>query len=127
MKNNKEELVNYYLELLMIIKVYHWKTKSYSEHKATDELYETLNSNFDKFVEVMLGKDDSKLKMKGKTIKFTDPSNKKDLKKIISSYKKLLEKSMNKYINIVKDTDLLSIRDDILANLNQFLFLLALK
>jgi len=127
MKNNKEELVNYYLELLMIIKVYHWKTRSYSEHIATDELYESLNSNFDKFVEVMLGKDDSKLKMKGRSIKFTDPLNKKDLKKIISSYKKLLETSMNKYINIVKDTDLLSIRDDILGSLNQFLFLLALK
>ena len=72
MKSAKEELVNLFLELLMIVKVYHWKTKSYAEHIATDELYSTLNKNIDRFVEVMLGKNGSRLKMKGKSIKFTD-------------------------------------------------------
>ena len=71
MKSTKEELVNLFLELLMIVKVYHWKTKSYAEHIATDELYSTLNENIDKFVEVMLGKNGSRLKMKGKSIKFS--------------------------------------------------------
>ena len=124
MKSAKEELVNYFLELLMTIKVYHWKTKSYAEHKATDELYSSLNENIDKFVEVMLGKYKMRLVMKGKSIKFTDPSTKAGIKKIINSYKILLEKHMNKYIIVSKDTDLINIRDEILGSLNQFLYLL---
>jgi DNA-binding ferritin-like protein len=124
MKSTKEELVNYFLELLMTIKVYHWKTKSYAEHKATDELYSSLNENIDKFVEIMLGKYKMRLVMKGKNIKFTDPSTKAGIKKIINSYKILLEKHMNKYIIVSKDTDLINIRDEILGSLNQFLYLL---
>ena len=124
MKSAKEELVNYFLELLMTIKVYHWKTKSYAEHKATDELYSSLNENIEKFVEVMLGKYKMRLVMKGKSIKFTDPSTKAGIKKIINSYKILLEKHMNKYIIVSKDTDLINIRDEILGSLNQFLYLL---
>ena len=34
---------------------------------------------------------------------------------------------MNKYISTSKNTDLLNIRDEILATLNQFLYLLSLK
>ena len=123
----KSELINCFLELLMTIKVYHWKTKSYSEHKATDELYGSLNENIDKFVEVMLGKNSSRLIFKGKSIKFSDPNTKTQIKKIIYNYRDLLELKINNYININQNTDLLNIRDEILADLNQFLYLLTLK
>jgi hypothetical protein len=75
----------------------------------------------------MLGKKGTRLVMKGKKITFTDPTTKKQLKKIIYAYRILLEDHMNKYINTSKDTDLLNIRDEILATLNQFLYLLSLK
>ena len=123
-KKMRSELVQHFLEMLMVIKVYHWKTYSYAEHKATDELYERLNENIDKFVEVMLGKTESRLDMKGKKIEFTDPSTKKALKNIVNNYKILLEDKMNKYIDINKDTDLLNIRDEILGDINQFLYLI---
>jgi len=123
----KSELINDFLELLMIIKVYHWKTKSYPEHKATDKLYEELNENIDKFVEIMLGKNNSRLNMKGKSIKFSDPNTTVQIKKIIYKYRDLLELKINKYINVKHDTDLLNIRDEILGNLNQFLYLLTLQ
>ena len=126
-KKDKSELVHHFLQLLMIIKVYHWKTYSYAEHKATDELYQRLNENIDTFVETMLGKNDGRLIMKGRTIEFTDPSTKKSLKTIISNYKDLLENKMNNYININKDTDLTNIRDEILGHLNQFLYLITFK
>ncbi len=42
--------------MLNTIKLYHWKTTSYSEHKATDELHERLSGHIDTFVEVLLGK-----------------------------------------------------------------------
>ena len=87
-------------------------------------MYSSLNENIDKFVEIMLGKYKMRLVMKGKSIKFTDPSTKAGIKKIINSYKILLEKHMNKYIIVSKDTDLINIRDEILGSLNQFLYLL---
>ena len=125
-KNNKlkEELVNLLLKLLIIIKIYHWKTHSHAEHKATDHLYDSLNKNIDKFVEVLLGKEQSRLNMKGKVIEISDPSTTEELQKIIYDYRILLEKKMDKYIYVNIDTDLLNIRDEILGDLNQFLYLL---
>jgi hypothetical protein len=122
----KSVLINYLLELLMIIKVYHWKTHSYSQHKATDELYERLNKNIDRFVEVLLGKNGKRLNMKGKFIMFTDPHNIEKIHNIIYFYRDLLELKIHYYIDIKRDTDLLTIRDEILADLNQFLYLLTL-
>ena len=120
----QKEIAVVFLEMLLMVKLFHWKTSSYATHKATDELYERLNENIDKFVEVMLGKTESRLDMKGKKIEFTDPSTKKSLKNIVNKYKILLEDKMNKYIDINKDTDLLNIRDEILGNINQFLYLI---
>jgi len=120
----KEELVNLLLKLLIIIKVYHWKTKSHPEHKATDELYSSLNEHIDKFVEVLLGKNGTRLNMKGKYIDITDPSTTEEIKKIIYGYRILLENKLEKYIPLEGNTDLYNIRDEILADLNQFLYLL---
>jgi len=52
----KEEIVQKFLVLLNTVKLFHWKTTSFAAHKASDELYSSLNSNIDKFVEVLLGK-----------------------------------------------------------------------
>ena len=49
------EVTKFMLELLMTVKLYHWNTKSYSTHKATDDLYSSLNDNIDKFIEVYMG------------------------------------------------------------------------
>jgi DNA-binding ferritin-like protein len=44
-----------FLEMLNIVKLYHWNT-TMSQHQATDELYSSLNNSVDEFIEVMLGK-----------------------------------------------------------------------
>lgn len=120
----KEELVNLLLKLLIIVKIYHWKTKSYAEHKATDKLYSSLNEHIDKFVEVLLGKDGTRLSMKGRNIDIEDPSTTKEINKIIYEYRILLGNKLEKYIPLEGNTDLYNIRDEILGDLNQFLYLL---
>ena len=52
----QKEITVVFLEMLLMIKLYHWKTTSYATHKATDELYSKLNENIDSFIEVLLGK-----------------------------------------------------------------------
>ena len=39
-----------------MIKLYHWKTRSFAQHEATDKLYDSLNKHTDEFIEVLIGK-----------------------------------------------------------------------
>ena len=43
------------LDSLDNIKVYHWQTKTYARHKATDDLYAGLAKLIDTFVETHIG------------------------------------------------------------------------
>jgi DNA-binding ferritin-like protein len=122
----KSHIVKVFIEMLNIIKLYHWKTHSYAEHKATDDLYEKLNSHIDKFVEVLLGKDQSRVKMLERRIDLVDVHDTKEIKTRIHEYREFLS-DMNIYFDVKRDSDLMSIRDDILADLNQFLYLLSFK
>ena len=119
----KSHIVKIFIEMLQTIKLYHWKTRSYAQHKATDELYEELNENIDKFIEVLLGKDQSRVKMMEKRIDLLDANNTREIKERIFEYREFLT-DMNIWFDQSRDSDLLSIRDDILASLNQFLYLL---
>lgn len=121
--NSKSHLVKVFLEMLNMVKLYHWKTRSYAQHKATDELYEKLNSNIDTFIEVLLGKDESRIKMMEKNIDLIDSSNVKDFKKRVYEYREFLV-NMNRYFDSKRDSDLLNIRDEILGSINQFLYLM---
>jgi DNA-binding ferritin-like protein len=123
--NNKDKshVVKIFFEMLTTVKLYHWKTKSYAQHKATDELYGRLNDNIDKFIEVWLGKDESRIKMIEKKLNLLEYTSTTDFKEKMYNYRDFLT-DMNKHFDAKKDTDLLSIRDDILVDLNQFLYLM---
>jgi len=118
------KIVLTFLEFLNMIKLYHWKTRSYSQHKATDELYGRLNENIDKFVEVLLGKDQSRIHSMEKHLNLINTDNMTDIKAHVFEYRNFLTE-MNIYFDEKKDSDLLSIRDDLLADINQFLYLLS--
>ena len=123
--NNQEKshIVRIFLEMLNVIKLYHWKTRSYSQHKATDELYERLNGHIDKFIEVLLGKDESRIRMIEKNIELIDYSETTNFKERVYEYREFLT-NIDEYLDNRKDSDLLNIRDEILADINQFLYLM---
>jgi DNA-binding ferritin-like protein len=126
----QQEITKNFLELLLVIKLYHWKTHSYAVHKATDDLYGELNTNIDKFVEVLLGKTSIRTNLlKQKTIQLIDLTSKGQLIQIVEKFKEyLVGLSNNKFMQqTMENTDLLNIRDEILSNLNQFLYLLTLS
>jgi hypothetical protein len=85
-----------------------------------------MSSSVDTFVEVMLGKDQSRFSSLNHRIELIEESNTKDLKGRIYEYREFLT-DMDTYLNEKKDSDLLSIRDDILVEINQFLYLLTLN
>jgi DNA-binding ferritin-like protein len=128
-KYNEEMIVLTFLEMLNTVKLYHWKTHSYSQHKATDELYSNLNKNIDSFVETMLGKNSSRINLsKVKSIPLNDYSSLKDFEKKVDEFRTfLIEMTKDSNLNITNNSDILNIRDEILANINQFYYLLTFK
>ena len=125
-KSSKATLVSTFLSMLNIVKLYHWKTQSYSQHKATDELYSKLNDHIDSFVEVMLGKDQTRISFVNTNIPVTDYSSTEDFQKCIQRHRVFLT-SLTHMFDPVQDSDLLNIRDEILGDLNQFLYLMSFK
>jgi DNA-binding ferritin-like protein len=123
LQNKNSHIVKVFLELLNMVKLYHWKTRSYAQHKATDELHEKLSEQIDKFVEVLLGKDESRVKMLEKRIDLVDSSVDTDFKKRIYDYREFLI-DINVYFDSKRDSDLLNIRDEMLGAINQFLYLM---
>ena len=128
-KYNPENIVTMFLQMLNTVKLYHWKTYSHSQHKATDELYANLNSNIDTFVETLLGKKGGRVNLvKQKTLPLLAIENINDFKNEITQYKNfLINMSKDSELNTSSNSDLMNIRDEILGNLNQFTYLLTFK
>lgn len=124
--NKKSHLVHIFLELLNMVKLYHWNTRSYAEHVATDELYKKINENVDRFVEILLGKDETRLRDLDKRLDLINPKNTTELKNRVYEYREFFV-NLNNFFNNKYDTDILTVRDDILSDLNQFLYLLTLS
>ena len=123
-------IVRIFLEMLFTVKLYHWRTHSYSQHKATDELYGELNTNIDNFVETMLGKmDGSRIEMPKEYQKgdrcYYDFASLAPFNEKVNEYKQLLIHMFGD--GDKENTDLMNIRDEILGTLNKFSYLLTLQ
>lgn len=125
----QKEITVVFLEMLLMVKLFHWKTTSYATHKATDDLYTKLNANIDEFIEVLLGKSGSRTDlMSNKTIKLVDLSSVESLKREVDCFKGyLISLNDNTAMKRMANTDLFNIRDTILGDMNQFLYLLTFK
>ena len=129
LQNFQREITVKFLEILLMIKLFHWKTTSFATHKATDELYASLNTNIDNFIEVLLGKSGSRTDLlSNKNIALIDLNSQEQLKTKIDSIKGyLVDLDSNKALRTMSNTDLFNIRDEILGDLNKFLYLLTFK
>ena len=126
-KYSQPNIVTTFLQMLNTIKLYHWKTTSYAQHKATDELYSKLNESIDSFVEIMLGKKGTRVNLtETKSIPLHDYTELSTFEKEIEMYKDYLI-GMSSFFDSKLDSDLLNTRDEILGQLNQFTYLLTFK
>jgi hypothetical protein len=121
------KLLETFFEVTNTIKLYHWKTTSYSEHKATDELHENISSHVDKFVEVLLGKMvPNRITYKKNTTPITDCNDRAAFTNQIIRFRNVLLELPN-LLDPKNDSDLINIRDEMLADVNQFLYLFSLS
>ena len=125
----QKEITVVFLEMLLMVKLFHWKTTSYATHKATDDLYTKLNANIDEFIEVLLGKTGFRTDLMGnKNIRLIDLSSTESLKREVEGFKGyLVSLNDNAAMKKMSNTDLYNVRDTILGDMNQFLYLLSFK
>lgn len=119
--------VHFFFAMRNQIKLYHWQTYSYSRHKATDDVVNSLDEHIDLYVEVYMGKY-GRPKMTPKTgafkvENFTDKKATLFVKECIG----ILTGPLVKDLDPKKDSDLLNIRDEMLGDLNKLLYLFTLK
>lgn len=118
--------MNFTLFLLLMqnqIRIYHWQTKSFAEHKAFDGAYEAIGDLADRFMEAHMGRYGRKEEATPLPLtNYTDGNYADMIDKFIS----VLENEFPKHLNEL-DTDLLNIRDEILGELNKLKYLLTLK
>ena len=117
--------IHFFFHLREQVKLYHWQTHLYARHKATDDVIKSLDEHIDLFVEVYMGKygrpNITKTTNTIQVRNMADKSAMKFIKDCIAHLTGPFTKSLK-----VTDTDLLNIRDEILGELNQLLYLFTL-
>tara|TARA_B100000073_G_C23670617_1_gene548464 strand:+ start:343 stop:789 length:447 start_codon:yes stop_codon:yes gene_type:complete len=124
-KKQKAKIVETFLAILNAVKLYHWKTKSYAQHQATDQLHAKLSEDIDKFVEILIAKSRKRIDMFTKTLRLYDFNNKRQLKTKMFEFREFLL-DLDRVFDSKKDSDIFNIRDDMITEVNQFLYLLTL-
>jgi DNA-binding ferritin-like protein len=126
MNKNLDSNINFFLQTQFQLRILHWQTKGYARHKAFGNTYETLDGLIDSFVEVCMGKHGRfVLQEENKTIKIENLVEVSIVDFLQSIKTKLI--GMSAELSKENDTDLLNIRDEMLANMNKLAYLLTLE
>jgi hypothetical protein len=116
------DIVCHLLTIRNQIKLYHWQTKQFSRHTATDALTAALDTSIDNFVESYMGRY-GRPTVTG-SIKLHNFSE-SAAKSFVAKETKYLETDLPRTIGKT-DSDLLNIRDEILAELTKVSYLFTL-
>ena len=108
------------------LRVLHWQTKSYARHKAYGKKYDSIGDLIDSFMEIYMGKN-GRVEFDGEEgiipLKNTESL---DLNEFFKSNLEFLM-TLNDKLDDRKDSDLLNLKDEMMAELNQLRYLLSLK
>jgi hypothetical protein len=119
--------IHFFLHLRDQIKLYHWQTRVYSRHIATDKILEKLDKSIDAYVEIYIGKyGRPRLSGKNATISLQNLSEAGAVR-LVSAAIKYLQGPLTKSLKPIADSDLVNIRDEMIGDLNQLLYLFTLK
>lgn len=105
-------------------KIFHWQTTKYANHQAAGALFDSITKLTDNFVEKFIGVYGRPRFASGASVPVTDMSKDRMLQ-TIGLAKAFLSTTVQSYVT--KDTELQNIRDEIIAELDQTLYLLTLN
>jgi len=116
------EIMKFFFTLQLLNKMYHLSTTSFARHKASDEFDDDIQKHIDRFAEVYIGKYNVKpiiTKLNFDPLFLSDDG-------IVRLFKesRIYLENLDR---LVIETELLNIRDEILADINKSLYLFNLK
>jgi hypothetical protein len=118
--------VNFFFTLREQIKLFHWQTTSFAKHTATDGVIKSLDETIDKYVEIYMGTyGRPRMTPKTATVHVSNLTE-KSIIRFIRAAIEYLEVDLLKGLK-PRDTDLVNLRDEMLGEMNQLLFLFTLN
>jgi len=116
------KIMKFFFTLQILNKMYHLSTTSFARHKASDEFDESFQKHIDRFAEVYIGKYNVKPVIN--KLNFDQDFLTEDGIVLLFTQSRTYLQNLDK---LITDTELLNIRDEILGDINQTLYLFNLK
>lgn len=128
-----------FFTLLNSIKMFHWQTQKYGAHQAADQLHTALSQLVDKFMEVAQGKAGKRIKalhmakskeeptMKVYVRAFSPPNDSSDFSDFLTKNIQFLMGNLEGLGVSSASTELLNIRDEMVAEMERTKYLLTFK
>ena len=119
-----QEILEHLMHHVNQIRLFHWKTSSYARHKATDEYMEVINPIIDNIIESLQG---------GRGKRITDSFTTKYIELTednVMDYLKVYRHWLENHVPVLlikSETDILNLRDELLAALKRLMYLFTLK
>jgi hypothetical protein len=115
-----------FLRILSQLKVFHWNTKSYAQHKSFGEAYDGLSDSIDEFIEQWQG--EYGLMPHGEFFSYGVLNNTpQEITNFIANVENFFITEVPKNINASINTNLINQRDEMLSSLSQLKYLLTLS
>ena len=128
------EIITPLLTIQNQIKIFHWQTRSFAQHKSLDEAYSELSGFIDEFVETYMGIFGRIYATDGDfNLQLTNIDYSLEGKGLSSNVVTFIDGAIEYLKGYSTDeqlkdkTDLLNIRDEMLGTLNQLKYLLTLS
>jgi DNA-binding ferritin-like protein len=102
-----------FLKILHVIKLFHWNTNIFSQHKSTDDLHSKLSELIDSYMEKYMGLHG---RVQINTSIHLKQSTPNEFIRAIHDFRIFL-------IRLNRSTELDNIRDEMLGEIDQFLYL----
>lgn len=126
---NPSNLLGAFLEFSAQVKLYHWQTKNYARHIASENLYNKATKLIDEFIETYQGKHHNRLTVdrNNQTLDIGNLDD-EDVTMYLTNFKGFLMEDIPEILNDgMENTDLINIRDEILTIINRTLYLFSLE
>lgn len=121
----KEEIILKLVQIQNQFRFMHWQTTGDAKHRAYGDIYDKLGELMDDFAEAMMGKY-GRIEFESEfSIMFQDLKS-LNLQSFIDGITDFLV-SITEMLDPKYDTDLLNLRDEMLASINKLKYLLTLK
>jgi hypothetical protein len=116
-----DKIINFMVQFEQQLRVYHWQTKSYARHMAYGGTYDALSDLIDAFVESYMGKYG---RVSINPIQISNMISENDIEVQLTSFMKVMDLCT---LACKNDTDLLNIKDEMLAQATKLKYLITLQ